>query len=112
MVDAAAVICAAPLLLTRTLSNGTSRGCRTVRALVDGTHDGPTAAEQRTGSSWQRADPPGFPRTSTSMCQAPPAYTTISLAVRTTSLLIGRWLRRSEERRVGKECRSWWSPYH
>ena len=20
--------------------------------------------------------------------------------------------RRSEERRVGKECRSWWSPYH
>src|SRR6195256_2222736 len=22
------------------------------------------------------------------------------------------WLRRSEERRVGKECRSRWSPYH
>src|SRR3712207_9250450 len=23
-----------------------------------------------------------------------------------------RWLERSEERRVGKECRSRWSPYH
>ena len=22
------------------------------------------------------------------------------------------WLQRSEERRVGKECRSRWSPYH
>src|SRR2546426_3324533 len=28
--------------------------------------------------------------------------------------LVGRWARweRSEERRVGKECRSRWSPYH
>src|SRR3712207_9541216 len=25
---------------------------------------------------------------------------------------IDRWLPRSEERRVGKECRSRWSPYH
>src|SRR3712207_7271545 len=24
----------------------------------------------------------------------------------------GTWSRRSEERRVGKECRSRWSPYH
>src|SRR2546423_9539452 len=24
----------------------------------------------------------------------------------------GPWIRRSEERRVGKECRSRWSPYH
>src|SRR3989441_6017617 len=24
----------------------------------------------------------------------------------------GAWLTRSEERRVGKECRSRWSPYH
>src|ERR1041385_5734027 len=24
----------------------------------------------------------------------------------------GHWLYRSEERRVGKECRSRWSPYH
>src|SRR5689334_23950812 len=24
----------------------------------------------------------------------------------------GRWTLRSEERRVGKECRSRWSPYH
>ena len=26
--------------------------------------------------------------------------------------LTGRYVRRSEERRVGKECRSRWSPYH
>ena len=25
---------------------------------------------------------------------------------------MGFWHRRSEERRVGKECRSRWSPYH
>ena len=25
---------------------------------------------------------------------------------------IGPWIARSEERRVGKECRSRWSPYH
>ena len=32
-----------------------------------------------------------------------------------TSAFTGRgftWLLRSEERRVGKECRSRWSPYH
>ena len=28
------------------------------------------------------------------------------------STLIGRLLFRSEERRVGKECRSRWAPYH
>ena len=27
-------------------------------------------------------------------------------------ILEDRWLERSEERRVGKECRSRWSPYH
>ena len=27
-------------------------------------------------------------------------------------MVIGRNVRRSEERRVGKECRSRWSPYH
>ena len=25
---------------------------------------------------------------------------------------VGRYIGRSEERRVGKECRSRWSPYH
>ena len=25
---------------------------------------------------------------------------------------VGTWVHRSEERRVGKECRSRWSPYH
>ena len=25
---------------------------------------------------------------------------------------VGKWFKRSEERRVGKECRSRWSPYH
>ena len=29
-----------------------------------------------------------------------------------TVLMPGDPLRRSEERRVGKECRSRWSPYH
>src|SRR2546428_11256865 len=29
-----------------------------------------------------------------------------------TSLELGVWLPRSEERRVGKECRSRWAPYH
>ena len=27
-------------------------------------------------------------------------------------ILVGHYLTRSEERRVGKECRSRWSPYH
>ena len=27
-------------------------------------------------------------------------------------VLVGFWNGRSEERRVGKECRSRWSPYH
>src|SRR2546427_952043 len=29
-----------------------------------------------------------------------------------TARLVRGWVRRSEERRVGKECRSRWSPYH
>ena len=29
-----------------------------------------------------------------------------------TALLIDEFAERSEERRVGKECRSRWSPYH
>src|SRR3990167_11370825 len=29
-----------------------------------------------------------------------------------THNIMNCWLRRSEERRVGKECRSRWSPYH
>src|SRR2546425_11841731 len=32
--------------------------------------------------------------------------------VESTNLLEGNKRRRSEERRVGKECRSRWSPYH
>src|SRR2546427_7307781 len=38
-----------------------------------------------------------------------------AMASRTRLLVTGQWLsssRRSEERRVGKECRSRWSPYH
>src|SRR3989454_10255043 len=38
------------------------------------------------------------------------AYVMIGLALSVGSLLAIR--RRSEERRVGKECRSRWSPYH
>ena len=35
-----------------------------------------------------------------------------SSSQRTQSLLNGTLKERSEERRVGKECRSRWSPYH
>ena len=34
------------------------------------------------------------------------------IIVQTAALLIGIVVYRSEERRVGKECRSRWSPYH
>ena len=33
-------------------------------------------------------------------------------AYATEALLLGMFVNRSEERRVGKECRSRWSPYH
>ena len=36
----------------------------------------------------------------------------ILMSAMTTILFLGGWLPRSEERRVGKECRSRWSPYH
>ena len=29
-----------------------------------------------------------------------------------SSKKLDKWFKRSEERRVGKECRSRWSPYH
>ena len=34
----------------------------------------------------------------------------LATAIRTMVVLVMAW--RSEERRVGKECRSRWSPYH
>src|SRR2546422_7987166 len=34
------------------------------------------------------------------------------LVLRDVRVLVGRYEDRSEERRVGKECRSRWSPYH
>ena len=34
------------------------------------------------------------------------------LSCTTTEDSVGLQMRRSEERRVGKECRSRWSPYH
>ena len=43
--------------------------------------------------------------------QAIPAISTGSLGL-DIALGIGGLPRRSEERRVGKECRSRWSPYH
>ena len=44
-----------------------------------------------------------------------PRRIVLSLAVAIAALLLGlvlAFLSRSEERRVGKECRSRWSPYH
>src|SRR5713101_9207294 len=40
---------------------------------------------------------------------APPAR---DITTRMPPQLLSCWHRRSEERRVGKECRSRWSPYH
>src|SRR3712207_6925841 len=37
---------------------------------------------------------------------------TFSRPIRTNARFAGQASRRSEERRVGKECRSRWSPYH
>src|SRR5256885_3406673 len=47
---------------------------------------------------------------STTMAAASACCTIYCVSVRRKALLIGT--RRSEERRVGKECRSRWSPYH
>src|SRR2546430_11803858 len=44
-------------------------------------------------------------RVSTTLLTLPPTTSTIVVPLPTTTL-------RSEERRVGKECRSRWSPYH
>ena len=41
-----------------------------------------------------------------------PIATTYLAALTTTALAKAYALTRSEERRVGKECRSRWSPYH
>ena len=39
-------------------------------------------------------------------------YNKVMHGITSSSALIGCVLGRSEERRVGKECRSRWSPYH
>src|SRR2546422_6876225 len=39
-------------------------------------------------------------------------FTLLGVNVEPDSKAADDWLRRSEERRVGKECRSRWSPYH
>ena len=39
-------------------------------------------------------------------------YKIMAVVIIVLALLIGFGLLRSEERRVGKECRSRWSPYH
>ena len=40
------------------------------------------------------------------------AWIVILVAVSWLSPYVANYLTRSEERRVGKECRSRWSPYH
>ena len=37
---------------------------------------------------------------------------TLAQFINDRALCEAQWLKRSEERRVGKECRSRWSPYH
>ena len=36
----------------------------------------------------------------------------VNLAIKSANDAFPAWAARSEERRVGKECRSRWSPYH
>ena len=47
-----------------------------------------------------------------SHCKAICLATSQLINILDNQLQLGQWQRRSEERRVGKECRSRWSPYH
>src|SRR2546430_16345151 len=42
----------------------------------------------------------------------PTAKARLERAIAGGQIQVGPWYTRSEERRVGKECRSRWSPYH
>src|SRR5260221_14399599 len=72
------------------------------------------------GLNRQRADPElGLMRVTDLGTNAPPvlAFTTVALGGFRGLIANALWVRandlqRSEERRVGKECRSRWSPYH
>src|SRR5438034_1032097 len=55
-------------------------------------------------ASWTVACTPGV--------IAAPAAAVLGCTVKTTFAAAPALMLRSEERRVGKECRSWWSPYH
>ena len=44
--------------------------------------------------------------------QRPSYVSTVARALKQGGMLAGLFYHRSEERRVGKECRSRWSPYH
>src|SRR3712207_9104105 len=57
-----------------------------------------TSAAQSPPSKWPQG----------ALCRRPPTSTASSAA----TLAAGSSAPRSEERRVGKECRSRWSPYH
>ena len=52
------------------------------------------------------------PKTHRSECAEASIAQKLPSALKLINMLIANFLVRSEERRVGKECRSRWSPYH
>ena len=74
---------------------------KSLDALVDGTYKGLVSTTQITGVN--PANPPANPPGKN--------YTTADIKNMSAAEINANW-DRSEERRVGKECRSRWSPYH
>ena len=80
----------------------------------------------RAGDAWVPVAPPGYRVAVEQVCWPPRASDVTRVAAsaaRERARIVhahGKWAhllavpaaRRSEERRVGKECRSRWSPYH
>ena len=59
---------------------------------------------------WMNAGPEGGTKTADQKSDA--ASQNPSAAAADLSAIYAQFIQRSEERRVGKECRSRWSPYH
>jgi len=61
---------------------------------------------------WDRAKPDGTPRKLLDISKIRNLGWTPTITLRDGLARVYEWFFRSEERRVGKECRSRWSPYH
>src|SRR3989441_10175050 len=69
-----------------------------------------TSTPASVASGWAEATMPSWPR-ATGRYEYPSWGTGLTSREERGDLVLGKD-RRSEERRVGKECRSRWSPYH